>query len=68
MKDDERFNSVEPPDDIPCRDCIHRLKPLMGFERFKRGNCKKYPEPWHKPVRVLWHGEDCAYYEEDPDE
>ena len=67
MKDDDRLSSVEPPDDIPCRDCVHRMKPVMGRQRFKFGNCAKYPEPGCKPMRVLWHAGECAYYEEDPE-
>lgn len=61
---DEIIRTTEPKNDIPCRTCKHRLRPIevMGekVERHTFGTCAVYGT---KPPGVLWDGEKCEFYQ-----
>lgn len=64
----EMWNTTTPPENIFCKDCIFRLKPITvageTMERYTYGNCEIFKGSQIKPHEVLWDGEPCEYYEQ----
>lgn len=63
--EEENWKTTTPPDDIFCKTCIFRLKPItvagQTFERHTYASCHIYD---NKPHDVLWDKAECEYYEE----
>lgn len=63
--DSEVVHYPSPPDDVCCKTCIFRLRPMIleGKEvpRHSWGKCHIYD---NKPHDVLWDKAECEYYEE----
>lgn len=66
---EEMWKTITPPENIQCKDCIFRLKPLTvageTMLRHTYGNCNIFKGSQMKPREVLWEGESCEYYEQE---
>lgn len=62
----EMFNSTTPKNDIVCKDCVHRLRPVTvagkEIKRHTYGTCGMYE---NKPSGILWDGDKCDFYEKE---
>ncbi len=65
----EMWKTTSPPEDIQCKDCIFRLRPVTvageTVDRFNYGNCEIFRGTQIKPHEVLWEHGACEYYEQE---
>ena len=68
----EKWTTVTPDNNIVCKTCKFRLKPVevsgKTFERYTYGECDIYKYPSIKPYGVLWNNSECEYYKKDVSE
>lgn len=68
-EDENGLGTIAPSDDIPCRRCEYRLRPVEAcgkyFHQYKKDTCAVYDRM--KPPEILWGEKECEYFEEDPD-
>ena len=60
--DNEELKTIEPGDNIACKDCVYRLPSFSEIQRYKFGFCGMYD---NKPYEVLWENAKCPEYEKE---